>query len=204
MPLKAAIVSVTPFAQNCTLLWDEASKLGAVVDPGGDVRRIEAGIAQAGISVEKIVLTHGHIDHAGGAMELKEKLGGVPIDLSKVRTPAYFISTAEDHIAPWKSTYLCARALGGPVRFVCGGSGHIAGIVNPPAAKKYCYWTNDTTPEAPESWLAGATQHDGSWWPDWVEWVKAHSDGEAAARQPGDGKLKPIEDAPGSYVKLRV
>ena len=80
MPLKAAIVPVTPFMQNCTLLWDEATKAGAVVDPGGDVRRIEAGIAKAGIRVEKIILTHGHIDHAGGAAELKDKLGGVPIE----------------------------------------------------------------------------------------------------------------------------
>ena len=80
MPLKAAIVPVTPFMQNCTLLWDEASMTGAVVDPGGDVRRIQAGIAKAGLTVEKIILTHGHIDHAGGAMELKENLGGVPIE----------------------------------------------------------------------------------------------------------------------------
>jgi glyoxylase-like metal-dependent hydrolase (beta-lactamase superfamily II) len=80
MPLKAAIVPVTPFQQNCTLLWDEASKVGAVVDPGGDIDRIEAGIAQAGMTVEKIILTHGHIDHAGGAMELKAKLGNIPIE----------------------------------------------------------------------------------------------------------------------------
>lgn len=80
MPLKAAIVPVTAFMQNCTLLWDEATMTGAVVDPGGDVSRIEAGIARAGMTVEKIILTHGHIDHAGGAMELKEKLGGVPIE----------------------------------------------------------------------------------------------------------------------------
>ena len=80
MPLKAAIVPVTPFMQNCTLLWDETSLIGAVVDPGGDVDRIQAGIAKAGMTVEKIILTHGHIDHAGGAMELKEKLGGVPIE----------------------------------------------------------------------------------------------------------------------------
>ena len=80
MPLKAAIVPVTPFMQNCTLLWDEASMTGAVVDPGGDVRRIQAGIAKAGMTVEKIILTHGHIDHAGGAMELKENFGGVPIE----------------------------------------------------------------------------------------------------------------------------
>jgi glyoxylase-like metal-dependent hydrolase (beta-lactamase superfamily II) len=80
MPLKAAIIPVTPFMQNCTLLWDETSKIGAVVDPGGDLDRIEAGIAKTGIAIEKIILTHGHIDHAGGAMELKEKLGGVPIE----------------------------------------------------------------------------------------------------------------------------
>jgi glyoxylase-like metal-dependent hydrolase (beta-lactamase superfamily II) len=80
MPLKAAIVPVTQFMQNCTLLWDEASGTGAVVDPGGDVRRIQAGIAKAGMRPEKIILTHGHIDHAGGAMELKEKLGGIPIE----------------------------------------------------------------------------------------------------------------------------
>jgi glyoxylase-like metal-dependent hydrolase (beta-lactamase superfamily II) len=80
MPLKAAIVPVTPFQQNCTLLWDEASKQGAVVDPGGDLDRIEAGIKQTGMTVEKILLTHGHIDHAAGATELKEKLGGIPIE----------------------------------------------------------------------------------------------------------------------------
>lgn len=80
MPLKAAIVPVTPFMQNCTLLWDDGSMAGAVVDPGGDVRRIQAGVEKAGMSVEKIILTHGHIDHAGGALELKEKLGGVPIE----------------------------------------------------------------------------------------------------------------------------
>jgi glyoxylase-like metal-dependent hydrolase (beta-lactamase superfamily II) len=80
MPLKAAIVPVTPFQQNCTLLWDEATRRGAVVDPGGDLPRIEAGIKQTGMTVEKILLTHGHIDHAAGAAELKEKLGGVPIE----------------------------------------------------------------------------------------------------------------------------
>ena len=80
MPLKAAIVPVTPFQQNCTLLWDEATKRGAVVDPGGDLARIEAGIEKTGMTPEKILLTHGHLDHAGGAAELKEKLGGIPID----------------------------------------------------------------------------------------------------------------------------
>jgi polyhydroxyalkanoate synthase len=133
------------------------------------------------------------------------RLGGVPVDLRRIKVPAYFISTVEDHIAPWKSTYLGARILGGPVRFVLGGSGHIAGIINPPAANKYCYWTNDKLPPAPEEWHAGATRHDGSWWTDWQRWIDAQNGGERVpARIPGDGKLKVLEDAPGSYVAVRL
>ncbi|MGH8599939.1 MAG: PHA/PHB synthase family protein, partial [Burkholderiales bacterium] len=98
-------------------------------------------------------------------------LAGVPIDLSKVEVPTYFISTIEDHIAPWKATYAGARLFKGPVRFVLGGSGHIAGIVNPPAANKYCYWTHDKLPAQPDPWLKAATQHPGSWWADWAQWV---------------------------------
>jgi len=132
-------------------------------------------------------------------------LAGVPIDLSKVKTPSYFISTAEDHIAPWKTTYLGARVLSGPVKFVCGGSGHIAGIVNPPAARKYAYWTNDQLPESPQAWQAGATRHEGSWWTDWQVWIDQLNGGEKVpARMPGDGKLKAIEDAPGSFVAVRL
>jgi polyhydroxyalkanoate synthase len=132
-------------------------------------------------------------------------LDGVPIDLRKVKTPAYFISTAEDHIAPWKSTYLGARVLGGPVRFVLGGSGHIAGIVNPPAAKKYCYWTNDVLQTSAEEWQAEAQRREGSWWDDWQAWIAAQNGSErVAARAPGEGKLKAIEDAPGSYVRVRA
>src|SRR5690606_31261805 len=115
-------------------------------------------------------------------------IAGVPIDLSAVRLPAYFISTVEDHIAPWQSTYKGARYLGGPVRFVLGGSGHIAGIVNPPAAKKYHYWTNDKLADTPEEWFEGATQHPGSWWDDWKAWIEEQNKGEAKvpARKPGD------------------
>ena len=132
-------------------------------------------------------------------------LAGVPIELSKVKLPAYFISTVEDHIAPWKTTYRGARYLGGPVRFVLGGSGHIAGIVNPPAAKKYHYWTNEALPETPEQWFEGATQHPGSWWDDWQAWMDARNAGEKVpARVPGDGALKVLEDAPGSYVMQRL
>ena len=132
-------------------------------------------------------------------------LEGVPIDLSKVKTPSYFISTVEDHIAPWKTTYRGARYLGGDVRFVLGGSGHIAGIVNPPSAKKYHYWTNESNPATAEEWFNTATQHPGSWWEDWQAWMDRQNSGEKApARAPGDGELKPIEDGPGSYAMLRL
>jgi len=128
-------------------------------------------------------------------------LAGVPIDLSRVKAPAYFISTVEDHIAPWKTTYKGARTLGGPVRFVLGGSGHIAGIVNPPAAKKYHYWTNEAGAPTADEWLQGATQHPGSWWEDWQRWIAGHNgEDRVPARIPANA----IEDAPGSYVSLRL
>jgi polyhydroxyalkanoate synthase subunit PhaC len=132
-------------------------------------------------------------------------LDGVPVDLGKIKIPAYFISTAEDHIAPWKSVYKGARVLSGPVRFVLGGSGHIAGIVNPPAANKYCYWTNDALAQEADEWLGSATRHEGSWWGDWQAWIHQLNGGvKVAARVPGDGGLRVIEDAPGSYVSLRL
>ncbi len=131
-------------------------------------------------------------------------LAGVPIDLSKVKTPLYFVSTVEDHIAPWKTVYAGSRVFNSPVRFVLGGSGHIAGIVNPPAANKYGYWTNDTLADDADAWLANAKQNAGSWWTDWQRWVDKHGGGKVAARVPGKGKLKALEDAPGSYVSVRV
>ncbi len=131
-------------------------------------------------------------------------LDGVGIDLTKVETPAYFISTKEDHIAPWKSTYAGTQLFSGPVRFVLGMSGHIAGIVNPPSAKKYGYWSNDALPEDGDQWLAGAKSHEGSWWLDWKKWVQRHNGKKVPARVPGDGKLEVIEDAPGSYVRVRA
>jgi polyhydroxyalkanoate synthase len=132
-------------------------------------------------------------------------LAGVPIDLARVKVPSYFISTVEDHIAPWRTTYLGARYLGTPARFVLGGSGHIAGIVNPPAAKKYHYWTNEALPETAEAWLEGATQHPGSWWLDWQAWMDARNGAERVpARIPGDRALTVLEDAPGSYAMLRL
>ncbi len=130
---------------------------------------------------------------------------GVPIDLRKIKTPSYFISTIEDHIAPWKSTYLGAKLFGGPVRFVLGGSGHIAGIVNPPAANKYGYWVGPAAlPETADEWLAGTQQSEGSWWTDWHGWVTKFAEAKGPARDPAKGKLKVLEDAPGSFAKLRL
>jgi len=134
------------------------------------------------------------------------ELNGVPIDLTKVKTPTFILSTREDHIAPWKATYVATQLYSGPVRFVLAASGHIAGVVNPPAAGKYNHWTNTSMkkfPKKPEEWLAKAEMRPGSWWPEWQEWIAEHSDGTVPAREPGSGKLKAIEDAPGSYVKVQ-
>jgi polyhydroxyalkanoate synthase len=131
-------------------------------------------------------------------------LADVPIDLRQVKTPTYFLSAREDHIAPWRSTYAGTQIFKGPVRFVLGASGHVAGVVNPPAANKYGYWTNDVLPPEPEAWLAGAKRHDGSWWVDWARWAADYNGPSVPARVPGDGNLKPIEDAPGAFVKLRT
>ena len=131
-------------------------------------------------------------------------LGGVPIDLGKIRVPTYFLATREDHIAPWKSSYAGTQLVSGPVTFVVGGSGHIAGVINPPAANKYGYWTRDAPAASADEWLEGASHHEGSWWPHWGQWVAGFAGERVAAREPGDGALSAIEDAPGSYVKVRA
>jgi poly[(R)-3-hydroxyalkanoate] polymerase subunit PhaC len=132
------------------------------------------------------------------------RLCGVPIDLRKIRLPAYMVSTREDHIAPWASTYAATQLYRGKTTFVLAGSGHIAGVVNPPSVEKYGYWINPELPPDPKDWFEGATQHPGSWWPHWRDWNAAHAGERVAARVPGDGKLTPIEDAPGSYASLRA
>ena len=130
-------------------------------------------------------------------------LDGVPIDLRQIKTPSFLLSTREDHIAPWRSTYAATQLYRGHVKFVLSASGHIAGVVNPPGGK-YGHWENDKNPPTPEEWLATATAYPDSWWPSWERWVSQYAGGEVPARHPGDGKLKPVEDAPGSYVKLRA
>jgi polyhydroxyalkanoate synthase len=130
-------------------------------------------------------------------------LAGETLDLGKVTIPIYNMATREDHIAPAKSVFLGSKFFGGPIRFVVSGSGHIAGVINPPAKKKYHYWTGGPPVGNLDAWLEHAQEHPGSWWPDWLAWLKELHPEEAAARKPGGGKLKPIEDAPGSYVKMR-
>ncbi len=131
-------------------------------------------------------------------------LGGVPIDLRKIRLPVYLLSTREDHIAPWTSTYAATQLFRGDTTFVLAGSGHIAGVINPPSVQKYGFWTSEELPPDPKDWFEHAENRPGSWWPHWREWTAARSGKLVPARQPGDGKLTPIEDAPGSYVRLRA
>jgi polyhydroxyalkanoate synthase len=128
----------------------------------------------------------------------------VPIDLKKVDLPVYILATREDHIAPWKSAFAGTKAYSGPVRFVLAASGHIAGVVNPPAANKYNHWINPKPAATPEAWLAKATSHPGSWWPDWHEWISKQDGKKVKARPPGCGKAKTLDEAPGSYVKVRL
>ena len=131
---------------------------------------------------------------------------GVTIDLSKVGTPSYVQAGREDHIAPPESVWKITEHFKGPVRFVLAGSGHIAGVVNPPDARKYQYWTNDEPADTLDAFKDGATEHPGSWWPDWIDWLHTQSDAIVPAkgkRQPGGKKGEMLENAPGRYVMSR-
>jgi polyhydroxyalkanoate synthase len=128
---------------------------------------------------------------------------GVKLDLGAVKTPLYVQSSREDHIAPMRSVYRSARLFGGPVTYTLAGSGHIAGVINHPAAGKYQHWVNPALPATVEEWLAGAEERPGSWWPHWAAWLAERSGKQVPARDPAKGALKAIEDAPGSYVKVR-
>ncbi len=130
-------------------------------------------------------------------------MGGVKLDLGKVKLPIYELCAKEDHIAPAKSVFIGSRLFGGPVTYVLAGSGHIAGVINPPGDRvKYQYWTNDKKTATLEAWLEGAEEHPGSWWPHYAEWLAKLSGSKVPARVPG-ATLGAIEDAPGSYVKVK-
>jgi polyhydroxyalkanoate synthase subunit PhaC len=136
-----------------------------------------------------------------GSMVLDNTL----LDLSKVMVPVYNLATREDHIAPAESVLYGSQFFGGPVKYVLSGSGHIAGVVNPPASNKYQYWTNDNIKDVNVAqWMKGAVEHKGSWWPDWREWLGGLDPEEVPARSVGTEALPPIEDAPGSYVRVRA
>src|SRR5277367_5291782 len=138
---------------------------------------------------------------SSGTMVLDNTL----LDLSKVKVPVYNLATREDHIAPADSVLYGSQFFGGPVKYVLSGSGHIAGVVNPPASGKYQYWTNDNIKDvALADWIKGAQEHKGSWWPDWRQWLETIDPEQVAAREVGAAALPPIEDAPGGYVRVRA
>ncbi|MBX3562880.1 MAG: hypothetical protein KF780_13830 [Sphingomonas sp.] len=125
-------------------------------------------------------------------------VGDVAIDLGAVKTPMTVIALKDDHVSAWEAVYDGTKLFGGPVNYILGGSGHNAGVINPPAANKHGYWTNDARPETAQAWLDGATRHEGSWWPHWTAWLDAHGTGKVKARKPKNA----IEAAPGSYVRI--
>ncbi|WP_076435409.1 class I poly(R)-hydroxyalkanoic acid synthase [Bosea sp. TND4EK4] len=131
-------------------------------------------------------------------------IGGKRLDLKKVTIPIYNLATREDHIAPSASVFIGSQCFGGPVEHVVAGSGHIAGVVNPPAKVKYQYWTGGPAKGSLDAWMAKATEHPGSWWPHWFGWLESQAPRKVKAREPGGGKLEPLADAPGTYVKVRV
>jgi len=130
-------------------------------------------------------------------------LAGIPIDLRRITTPSFVLSTREDHIAPWRSTYAATQIYSAPVKFVLSASGHIAGVISPPGSK-YGHWENESLPKLPEEWFQSATAAPSSWWPAWNKWISEYGGGSVPAREPGSTKLPPIEDAPGSYVRVRA
>ncbi len=134
----------------------------------------------------------------------KMTIAGERLDLKKIKTPIYNLAAREDHIAPARSVFLGSQFFGGPVRFVLSGSGHIAGVVNPPARNKYQYWTGAKPKGELDDWIGRAKENPGSWWPDWHEWIKSLNNETVKKRSPGGKKLKPIEDAPGSYVRVQI
>jgi len=150
----------------------------------------------------KFYLRHCYLqnDLSNGRMEL----GGRTLDLKTVTIPVYELATKEDHIAPARSAFTGAKCFGGPVRYVMAGSGHIAGVVNPPTKQKYQYWSGGPPEGQFDDWVAKAKETPGSWWPDWLAWLTAQAPEKVPARKPGEGKLKPLGDAPGDYVRVKA
>ncbi|HWE45845.1 MAG TPA: alpha/beta fold hydrolase [Caulobacteraceae bacterium] len=149
-------------------------------------------------SYGELILKGNRLREPGGVV-----IDGVPLDLRKVKAPVMLVSLKDDHVSAWAATYSGAKLFGGDTRFVLGGSGHNAGVINPPSANKHGFWTNDALPDEARAWMDGAVKNDGSWWPAWQAWLTGLDDALVAAREPGAGPLKAIEPAPGSYVRAR-
>lgn len=147
----------------------------------------------------KLLLRGNKLREPGGVV-----IDGTPIELARIEAPAMIISLKDDHVSAWQATYAGAKLFGGSTRFLLGGSGHNAGVINPPAARKHGYWTNNGLMETAEQWFADAEKQEGSWWPAWQQWLVGESDGEQVpARVPGGGSLPILEEAPGSYVRIK-
>jgi polyhydroxyalkanoate synthase len=151
----------------------------------------------------QLVLQQNRVREPGGIV-----IDGTPVDVREITTPLTIVSLKDDHVSGWEQTYQGAQLFGGPTRFVLGGSGHNAGMINPPSAKKHGYWTNpvEQLPPNGAEWLAGATKQEGSWWPEWQSWLDARAGDDripATEREPGAGGLPALEAAPGSYVRVR-
>ena len=141
----------------------------------------------------------------GYAAALRGAQLGQKIDFGSIGVPTFVYASKEDHIVPWKSAYASAQLLSGDVTFVLGASGHIAGVINPPAKNKRNYWTNDALDAEPEGWLDGAEKVPGSWWPAWYTWLAEHAGPQVdARREPGNAEYTPIEEAPGAYVREKA
>ena len=132
-------------------------------------------------------------------------MGDEMLAIGKIKIPVYNLAAKEDHIAPARSVFNGAKLFGGEMRYVMGGSGHIAGVINPPGPKpKYQYWTGPAPSGRFEDWVAGAQEHPGSWWPDWLAWIEAQAPEKVPAREPGGGKVETLGDAPGTYVRIKA
>jgi len=136
----------------------------------------------------------------------KVQIAGQGIDLSRLTMPAYLMGSREDHIVPWQTAYASTEVLGGPCRYVLGASGHIAGVINPPAKRKRCYWTGEEgkLPSDPQAWLDQAQEHPGSWWEDWAQWLAGHGERKVRRSKPGNARYPVIEPAPGRYVHVKA
>jgi polyhydroxyalkanoate synthase len=130
---------------------------------------------------------------------------GAPVDFGKIDLPAYVLATREDHIVPWRTAYETTQLINGDKRFVLGASGHVAGVINPASKNKRSYWTGESVPASADGWLSNAAEKPGSWWNDWSEWLARRGGGRIKARlQLGTAEFKPLEPAPGTYVKHRI